>query len=736
MTIDKQLRVLREITAVHKQMQDADICQREAALLEAFLPPVMMPREPQDYFVGRYYELPVGHSAQVQGQGMGYYYLPVKFQQYYSMTELSEEEKQELKEIEAYWESISTRTKIEQEAAKTMSKLLPIINIDLGAINEIIIPLYRLAGTQLDYKKLIRLGLPGLEDEVRQKVADSSLKDGMLRALNVIKTIIRNYLQMLEQEPAEQSGPQRSIIQSSLQKLLVGPPDDFHSALQLIWLYVQAVGCYNYGRLDDVLGPLYCRDMEKGILTKETALDYILSFYRLVASRAAVTDGRFTIGGMGRENPEQADELAMLFMEATAINHQVLPQLTLRLYNGQNPALYQKALEVLKTGTTYPMLYNDDVNVPAVAKAFGISPAEAEQYLPYSCGEYIIDHASVGTPNGTLNVLKALETTLFNGQELMEGKPLGIRQKDFADYADFDEFYAAFRHQLSEYIDACAAFEALSYRVAGEESAFLLISMLYDDCIDRQHALLSGGVRYLCGSLECYGNTNTVDSLAAIKKLVYEEKRIKPDELLAALKNNFEGYEEIRQMLLNAPKYGNDDSYVDDMAVEFHNYICKEIIRCGEKAGLDRFLAVNINNSFNTTFGLITGASADGRPARTYMANANNPTGGMDKNGITAMLNSLVKMTPDIHAGLVQNMKFSQELFDKHLDQLKALLDTYFENGGTQSMISVVNQKDLEDAMVHPEKYPNLLVRVGGFSARFIELPREVQLEIVSRKMY
>ena len=138
----------------------------------------------------------------------------------------------------------------------------------------------------------------------------------------------------------------------------------------------------------------------------------------------------------------------------------------------------------------------------------------------------------------------------------------------------------------------------------------------------------------------------------------------------------------------------------------------------------------------NTTFGLTTGASADGRMGYTFMANANNPTGGMDKNGVTAMLNSLVKLTPALHAGSVQNMRFSREMFTRLLPKTKGLLKAYFKNGGAQTMITVLNRGDLEKAMVEPEKYQNLIVRVGGFSARFVELSKDDQKELLSRTTY
>ncbi|NLJ74451.1 MAG: pyruvate formate-lyase, partial [Firmicutes bacterium] len=155
-----------------------------------------------------------------------------------------------------------------------------------------------------------------------------------------------------------------------------------------------------------------------------------------------------------------------------------------------------------------------------------------------------------------------------------------------------------------------------------------------------------------------------------------------------------------------------------------------------ERVGLQWYLVVVINNSANTLMGRWTAASADGRKSRQPMANANNPSGGNDRNGVTAFLNSLVKLDPTIHAGAVQNMKFSKSMFREHRDKLDALLDVYFDNGGAQAMITVVSRQELEEAMREPEKHQNLIVRVGGFSARFVTLDKDVQMEIISRTLY
>jgi pyruvate-formate lyase len=264
----------------------------------------------------------------------------------------------------------------------------------------------------------------------------------------------------------------------------------------------------------------------------------------------------------------------------------------------------------------------------------------------------------------------------------------------------------------------------------------LFISMLYDDCIARGQSLLDGGVRLRGGLIETYGMVNAADSLTAIKSLVYDRKLIPLTRLIAALEADFEGYEREYRLMRYAPKYGNDDDEADEMLCRVSDHIARHTRAQAARVGLDYFLIVNINNYMNVTLGGQTLASAEGRRAGKPLANGNTPTAGNDTNGVTAFLNSLVKPDVRLHAGYTQNMKFSKSLFCDERPKVRALLDTYFVSGGAQSMITVVGRGDLEQALKEPEKYRNLIVRVGGFSARFVELAPEIQRDLIARTLY
>ena len=385
------------------------------------------------------------------------------------------------------------------------------------------------------------------------------------------------------------------------------------------------------------------------------------------------------------------------------------------------------------------MLYNDDVNIPSVQAAFDVPYQEAIHAIQYGCGEYVLNHRSVGTPSGLINLLQALIVTLNKGIDPKTGKYMGMppeRYKKHNDFATFGELLAAYKEQVEYHVTQLAKHEELEYIYAGKDNAYLFSSLLMDDCLATGKGMFEGGVRYLGGTLESYGNSNTADGLTAIRELVYDKKAVTLGQIREMLNANFKGFEKQRKMLLDCPKYGNDNETADQMLVEIHNHLCEFTRKQKKKTQLHSYLVVIINNDANTVMGMQTPASPDGRLAYTFMNPGNNPVGGADKNGITAFLNSLVKPYTAIHAGAVQNMKFSKELFTKNRPMLEALLKTYWQKGGAQAMMTIVSRGELEDAMKHPENYQNLIVRVGGFSERFVNLPPETQREILARTLY
>jgi pyruvate-formate lyase len=740
-------------TDAYRHHKDDHIAIREAMCLKSQFPAICEPIQDQDLFVGRIEWGLVGFSPHngPPNAGYGYYCFDEEILKAVEEGNIPFEQRDGVMEMLHFWNKETSRRKVEDVFDDRMVQYLFRDEVTPQPYNYkpmVGQPIYRMAGIYLDYQKMMKLGIPGMMREAasyRDKAAnnggDSALYEAMLIALDAFIDVCRFYQQQaLELAELATDLDRRSellVMASVLEKITVSAPTTLREAIQLSFLYSMMCGTIEYGRMDIYLGDFYVNDIDQGVITEEFALTMMHSIWRLINDQVRSVDGRVIIGGKGRPNEENADRFALLALETTrTYGKAVLPQLTLRFYEGMNHELMDKAIELIGEGHTFPLLYNDDVLVPAVANAMDIPLSVAENYCPLGCGEITLDHMGFGTPNGALNVLKALEITLHNGIDPISGHRLGLATGELVDFETFDDFFEAYKQQLTLYIEILADFEELEYVVAGKDAPYLYLSMLYDDCMSRGKGMFDGGVRYLDGTLETYGNVNAADSLTAIKALVFDKKVITPERLLEALRNNFRGFEDEHRMMLDCPKYGNDDNQADTMMVQLHDFICNTIRDQRNRTNLHSYLNVIINNSQNTTLARWVGASADGRKAGAPMANANTPSGGSDKKGVTAMMNSIVKPNPAIHAGSVQNIRFGKDIFISQKEKFAALIKTYFEQGGSQAMITVINRGDLEKALLEPDKYKDVFVRVGGFSARFVELPEDVQVDILSRTTY
>jgi len=721
--------------------------RRELACLRLQFPFVLQPIKQGDLFAGRITHAPVGFAPQMHS-GFGYYVNEADFLQMIDSNDLSAVQKVHARRMLQFWKNEQTRKITRDAYPPHMAELLPSDN--WNGESGIAFPLYRMAGSNLNYERLLTLGISGLRDVItaRQKKPGTDAKShelftAMQMGLELLRDVCTWYAEaadVLAMQTADKAeAANYSRIAETLNHIAYFPPETFHQALQLFWMYALLSGNADYGRIDIWAADFYARDRRENNLSQQEALEMLLSLWQLIAEReggAWVFDSRVIIGGMGRGNEKWADELALLCIEATRRRHDVLPQLTLRFYKAQNPKLYEKALDCIAENNPYPLLYNDDVNIPAAEHAFEISHEQAVDYVPFGCGEYIIDHQSFGTPSGVLNMLHALLVTLHNGVDPTTGKTMGLQTGDPNSFTTFEDLYTAYLKQLEAHVQVLAEQEILEYQMAGRTAPFLFFSMLYENCIERGRAVFDGGVKYLGGTLETYGNTNAADSLLAVKKLVYDEKKMSLAEMVNILDADFAGFERERKTMLDLAKYGNDENEADEMLLRVDRDVFAMVREQAQRVGLHSYLVVVINNNANTVMGRYTAASPDGRPAFTPMNNGNNPSSGMDKNGVTAFLNSIVKPPVNLAAGLVQNMKFSKDLFAKHPKEIEQLLSVYWAKGGAQAMITVIGRDDLQNAIKNPQEYQNLIVRVGGYSARFVDLDADIQQEILNRTLY
>ena len=625
-------------------------------------------------------------------------------------------EKEELEELYTFWADENDKERLRRYYPNDIKESMPYDDFENDYYTAY--PLYRLGGAYLDFEKLFDLGIDGLIHEIDSQPLNSFLR-ACKKSLIYLKELIKLY-----RDDAMDINPELAY---TLNELLEHRPQNMKEAIQLMWIYVGVSEIRNYGRMDNQLA--------RFLDDEQDAYKNIAEYFKVIRQRNTIYNGRIILGGEGRHDLEKANKICSIALKVMKDLHLTEPQLTLRWSKDMPDSIFDNAIDCIESGCSYPLLYNDTVNIKNLKESMNVSYKEAVDYVPLGCGEYVLDHKSIGSPNGIINLAKVLEGLVNDGKCMITNKKI-VKHYLTKEPNTFEELYDVYKQELDYQIDLLAKQEKFEYDYMNNHCGYLFNSILYDNCIDRGKSLLNGGIDYLGGTLETYGNVNSGDSLYAIKKLVFDDKEIRYKDMVDAIRNNFIGYEEIREKCLNVIKYGNDNPEVDEMINELNQYVAVTTKSKSEKYGLSSYLIVIINNDANSRLGYRTAATFDGRKAYEPLANALTPQSGAEKNGVTAVLNTVSSLDVNNMAGAVYNLKLSHDLMNQHKDMVKELLKIYFSSGGSQIMISVINQEELKDAMIHPEKYPNLIVRVGGFSARFIDLSPLVQKEIVSRMVY
>lgn len=725
----EQLAIMEAYTQAHRDSAALDKAERELRCLRTIFPALFRSIEDDDLLAGRLDFLPIGFGSVTSIGGVSHYCVFHKLRSFKEQLD-SEEEKARVDALYAYWEEHDTKAIYCADVLNEST---------IGRFIDCSYPLMataRLSGMMLNYKKLMAYGLEGLKTLIRSQKPNTCVE-----SLTLLQEVIDRQIELVREaklDAARSRLQDLELMERDLAVIRTQKPATFHQALQLFWIYALVAGVINYGRMDDVLGPYLQRDLEDGLITEEEAYRYLKSLWKMIENRRTTVNGRIIVGGEGREHPEEGDTFARICLRVCRDTRYVEPQFTLRFSKNTPADIMDMAYDCIGSGATYPTLYNDDVNIEAVMYGMRVSREIAEQYVPFGCGEFVIQGKSVGTPNTLLNLLKLLNITLNAGIDPMDGKakngPVSI--PECSAFTTFDELYDTYKELLDYYFDLSVEAQKHSYEVMNQEASFLFTSILMDDCITRGRALLDGGVQILGGTNETYGNINASDALYAIRKLVYEDKVYTLQQLHEAQLADFEGYEQLRKDLLHADKYGNDKPECDALANDLYEFVAKGIRQRGIDAGLGYYLIVISNNQTNTDWGHQTFASLDGRKTGVFMNPANNPQGGAAKSGPTACLNSLSRFQAKYHGGSVQNIKFTPRMFNEDRDKIRILFDTYFKKGGCQLMVTVVDHGVLEDAQKHPEKYPDLIVRVAGYSAVFVNLTRDIQDELLSRMLY
>ena len=595
-----------------------------------------------------------------------------------------------------------------------------------------------------DYEHILRVGLPGLMDEIATSLETWKTDGEKCLTLQAMKHTLEGFSRMilgyaLEAENCQkQAGYDTERLKTMAENcrtIASGRPRTFAQALQLIWFCHLAFlmeGRYAMalGRLDQYLYPFYKADLEQGILTEEQAIELLENvFIRLQDDVVNIC-----IGGQNMAGECEINGLSRCILRAVGNCNVPGPNLSLRLTENTPDEFLDECLKVIGTGLGYPALMNDDVNIAAL-KQYGYENEDIYNYSMVGCIENFITGMQPPWSDGRFDAPRYLDYVFNNGISITNGS-VGPETGALEEITSMAEFMEAYEKQLAygaaEY---CALFDSRNRSIDQTYFPEPFLSCFCHDCIGRGLDINNGGSKYPSVHGAALMGIGTVsDSLAAIEKVVFVDKKATLSELRDALNCNFEGYEVLRRELLRAPKYGNDDMFADKYAVWFIDFLGKEFAKYKTRDGGGIYIAAAANVS-NIYAGNVINATPDGRKRGEPLSDAASPSYGKDVKGPTCTINSVSR--PDytkVACGSVVNQKFSPSMFEgENRKKLLALIRVYFKKGGQELQMNATSRETLLQAMEEPEKFANLVVRVSGFSAYYVTLDRKVQLDILSR---
>ena len=690
------------------------------------------------------------------------------------VAEVSEEEKASLLQDAQYWKGRSAVDGIR----KVMREVFGDYMDDLADARVLIEPLHHQSASMvLGYDKVINNGLNSIIADANErlqklKAGDFSDRDvvnkmhfwhAVIIACEGVINFAHRYAKLAGELASRESDTIRKKeleeIANICQWVPANPARTFHEALQSFWFtHLGAAQEHNKsneapGRMDQYLYPFYKRDLEAGRLTRQEAAELLgclwVKLSEREASRGRVAKARgqtnlaqhVVIGGVTSDGRDATNELTYLLLEVARQVRTVQSSLYLRCHVGTPEELWMKAVEVLRDrGDGVPAFISDRA-VLLNFRSKGISVQDARDYAVGGCVHPRVPYYSCGDGLGTvISIVKILELTLNNGVDPKTGKMLGLATGDPKEFSSFDQLYQAYKRQFSFFVDFLGKYLRLYWPVRNMYYSLPFFSALLGDCIEKGLDLTRGGIRYpqLYHSFYDKGHQNVADSLAAIKKLVFEEKKLTMDRLLKAMEANFEGNgnKDIQRMLLAAPKYGNDDDYVDDIFNDLS--LWQQYRQAEEKTALGVNSRVLRGGATHHVYlGQVIGATPDGRKAWTPLADGIlSPMRGADIKGPTAVLNSASKVNhTEVCTCALLNMKFAPQVLQSREGRRKFiyLIKTFFDRGGYFIQFNTQGTELLRKAKEHPEQYRDLLVRVAGFSAYFVDLSPDLQDEIIAR---
>lgn len=603
-----------------------------------------------------------------------------------------------------------------------------------------------------DFATVLQVGIAGLLAEIARSeqshAADADaldFLDAMRHSLHALQARLLAHAKQARALMGTEGydDARLAFIAKNCEQVATGVPETFAQGLQLVWMIHS---CFLYegryamalGRIDQYLYDLYARDVEQGLLDPERATELLENALVKICENRFYFGGddvvNICIGGVDADGKNAVNELSYCVLYAVRNINMPGPNLSARIAPDTPDAFLDACLKVIGTGLGYPALMNDTVNMAALRR-YGYDEVDIRNYCMVGCIENFITGMQPPWSDGRFDTPRFLEYVLFDGQGYDKGRQ-GIVTAPLAEITSMEQFMACLEQQIDagvkEYVNGF-----LAYNKVAEPQHYTspFLSCFCKACIARAKDINMGGSVYPSVHGAALMGVGTMsDSLAAIEKVVFIDKAVTLEALAEALKANFEGYDELRELLLAAPKYGNNDDFVDKYAVWFTSYLSDQFDKYRTPDGGGIYTAMAANTS-NIWAGMQIGATPDGRRAGEPLSDAASPTYGRDRKGATSTLQSVSK--PDYTrcaCGTVINQKYSPAMFaDGKREKLLALIRVYFAKGGQEIQINATSAEVLRDAMEHPEQYASLVVRVSGFSAFYVTLGKEVQEDILSR---
>ncbi|MDH6312012.1 pyruvate formate-lyase/glycerol dehydratase family glycyl radical enzyme [Parabacteroides sp. PFB2-10] len=564
---------------------------------------------------------------------------------------------------------------------------------------------------------------------------------------------------LAEQMATEEKNPQRAAELRKIAEVCrwvpAHAPRTYWEAIQMYWFVhlgtiteLNGWDAMNPGHFDQHLAPFYEKEVAEGSLTRDEAKELMSCFFVKVNNHTAPpkvgitakesgTYNDFTnlnIGGIRADGRDGVSEVSYIMLEVVEELHILQPGSSIHI-SARTPDRFLKAgCNVIRKGHGYPSVFNPDVYVQELVRQ-GKTLEDAREGGCSGCIEVGAFGKEAYVLTGYLNVPKILEVTLHNGVDPVSGEKLGIETGDPTSFRSYDELYAAFLLQLNYFVDMKVRVSNYIDRMFAKYAPAPFLSLFIDDCIAKGKDYYNAGARYNTTYIQCTGLGTITDSLSSIKKHIFEDKRFSMQEMLYAIDSNFEDMEPMRQTILNrTPFFGNNDPYADEIAVQVYNDLYDAIEGRPNTKG-ECFHLNMLSTTCHVYFGKVMNATPNGRMAHRAISDGTSPSHGADRNGPSAVIQSLGKLDQAKSGGTLLNQRFLPSLLKKEEDinKLASLIRSYFALGGHHIQFNIVDTKTLLDAQKRPEEYRDLLVRVAGYSDYFNDMNADLQADVIMR---